>query len=274
MGLDGKFFCKQSINIFLIFTLSDKNKLFTQGMEFRKLILLPLLFFFLPGSGQELGSTHINTVDDKGRKHGDWTVYDGSGELKYKGTYVEGKPSGEFTYFYPGGKVQAEITNIDFGRIRYMRMYHPNGNLMAEGKYILQDKDSTWNYYKESDGSLTLVEHYINGLRQGNCETYYPSGQLMEITPYVDDKKEGPWVQYFSDGSLKAKGSYKDDQLEGLYVLNHLNGNVEISGTYHQGQKDGAWVHLSEIGELMKKEVYKKGILISREEAPPPDDGN
>jgi antitoxin component YwqK of YwqJK toxin-antitoxin module len=245
-----------------------------EGMEFKKIILLPLLFITSLVSSQELGNMHINAVDELGRKQGEWTVYDGYGGLKYKGTYVDGKPKGKFIYYYPTGEIQAEVKNIDLGKVRYVQMFHANGKLMAEGKYVNQTKDSIWNYYNGSDGSLSLVEYYENAVRQGEWKTYYPSGQVMEIIPYKDGRKQGSWIQYFTDGNIKAKGTYKDDKMDGLYVLNHLNGNVEVSGTYQNDQKDGIWVYLNEIGELQKKEIYKSGVLISKEDISREEDNN
>jgi antitoxin component YwqK of YwqJK toxin-antitoxin module len=258
----------RSIN-FLLLRLETKVRYSELAMDFRMILLALATFACLSSSAQELGTTHINSADEQGRKQGLWKVYDTDGGLKYKGTYVDGKPVGEFVYFYPTGKVQAEVNNLDMGRVSYIRMYHPDGKLMTEGKYLDKKKDSTWNYYNGSDGSLALVEHYKAGIKEGEWTTYYPSGQVMEVYRYTNDLKEGPWKQYFSDGSLKSEGTYKHDNMDGLYVLHHLNGNVEVSGTYKDGQKDGTWVYLNEIGELQKKEVYKKGVLISLEETTP-----
>jgi antitoxin component YwqK of YwqJK toxin-antitoxin module len=219
-----------------------------------------------------LGSTHINHVDQKGRKQGAWKVYDANGELKYRGNYVDGKPVGEFVYYYPDGLKKAIVNNLDSGKISYIRMFHKDGKLMAEGKYIDKLKDSTWLYYSGEDGTLTLEEQYDLGVKQGNWKTYYPSGQVMEVVHYKDDQKEGPWIQYFSDGSMKAEGTYINGELEGLFVLKHMNGNVEVSGTYRKGKKEDTWVHLNEIGELIKKEVYKNGVLIKSEEKVPDEE--
>ena len=215
---------------------------------------------------QELGDTHINQVDRQGLKQGYWKVYDMTGELKYQGNYVDGHPVGEFIYYYPTGKKQAEVRNLEQGWIRYITMYHPDGKLMAEGKYVGQEKDSTWKYYSSLDASLALEEHYDRGTPAGDWITYYPSGQVMEVVTYKEGLKQGPWVQYFSDGSIKAEGTYKDDEMHGLFVLHHISGQVEVSGSYDEGKKVGTWVHLNEIGEMVKKEIYKNGTLIESEE--------
>jgi antitoxin component YwqK of YwqJK toxin-antitoxin module len=232
----------------------------------KAIILGVLLCLAFPGISQELTSTHLNRVDEKGRKQGYWKVYDSTGELKFEGNYADGKPIGKFTYYYGNGVVKAEVINQDSGRISHIRMYHPNAKLMATGKYVNQKKDSTWFYYNQEDGSLASEEIYLNTLKEGEWKTYYPGGQVMEVTVYHNDIKEGPWKQYFSDGSLKSECNYVNDLLEGLYVIHHLNGKVEISGTYVHSQKDGVWVYLSDIGEMEAKETYDMGNLVKREE--------
>ena len=70
--------------------------------------------------------------------------------------------SGIFKFYYPEGKVKAVVNQLDSGKISYTKNYHPNGNLMAAGKYVNQKKDSTWLYYSEEEGKLSLEEHYVN----------------------------------------------------------------------------------------------------------------
>lgn len=235
-------------------------------MKFMWIISPVIALFFLDAAGQELGSTHINQVDSRGRKQGYWKIYDSSGELKFQGNYLDGKPVGDFVFYYPSGRKQAEVKNQDQGKVTYMRMYHPDGKLAATGKYINQKKDSTWQYFNHEDGTLASEDFYLNTLKSGEWKTYYPSGQVMEVTTYRDDIRQGPWIQYFSDGSVKAEGTYIDDVLDGQFTVRHLNGKVEISGQLVNGVKEGTWVYLNEIGELLIKEIYKNGDLIKREE--------
>ena len=48
----------------------------------------------------------INQVDATGKKQGLWKKYDGT-VLVSKGTYKDGYPEGEFTYYYENGSVKA-----------------------------------------------------------------------------------------------------------------------------------------------------------------------
>ena len=224
------------------------------------LLLVPGLLF-----PQELLSTHQNEVDELGRKQGEWKVFDGNGNLKFTGKFQDDRPVGEFTYYYPDGKVRAVIHHLPREEVAYATLYHPNGVIMAEGKYIGQQKDSVWNYYSDVDGELVSVEIYEDRVRQGTWKTYYPDGQVAEEVNYKDGLEQGPWVQYFTDGSIKAKGEYHEGKLEGLMQHFHVNGKVHISGEFRDGKKTGTWMYFNEEMDTTKKEVYKDGHRISEE---------
>lgn len=213
---------------------------------------------------QEITESHINKVDLQGRRQGFWRVYDGDGNLKFTGEYVNGKPVGEFIYYFPNGRTKAIVNQLDSGRVTHMKSFHPNGRILAQGKYVNQQKDSTWLYYNAEDGSLSAEEHYINHSREGVWKTYYPEGRVAEEISYANNMKNGPWIQYFTNGNVKMKAQHVDDQLEGLYVVYHLKGGVEVSGTYLHGNKHGSWVYLNEQGELEVREEYVEGKMISR----------
>ena len=232
----------------------------------KHLLSLLLMFTLISHTrAQELTDSHINKVDTQGKRQGIWRVYDGDGNLKFTGEFIDNKPTGEFKYLYPNGKVKAILHYSDSGRVAYSTNYYLNGNIMTLGKYIDQKKDSAWLYYTEEDGKLASEEHYLAGLKEGTWKVYYPEGNVAEEITYHSGLRDGPWIQYFTDGSVKQSASYVADQLEGLFVIHHLNGNVEVSGTYFHDNKNGTWVYLSQLGELEKREEYINGNLVKQE---------
>ena len=63
-----------------------------------------ITFFAFVSIGQ------LNQVDAKGKKQGEWgKLYEGSRVFEYKGQFVNDKPVGKFTYYYPSSKVKAII---------------------------------------------------------------------------------------------------------------------------------------------------------------------
>ena len=229
------------------------------------MFVIAVLTACLPVTAQELTSSHINKVDAQGRRQGYWKVYDGIGELKFEGQFVNGKPVGEFIYYHPNGRKKAIVMNIDSGRIVYSKIFHPNGNPMAVGKYIDQKKDSLWRYFSEEDGTLLSEEIYSEFKKDGVWRTFFHDGKVAEEITYRNDVKEGPWVTYFTTGDVKSTGTYMNDLLEGRFVIYHLNGKIGVSGTYKASKKDDTWVYLDEEGQLEEKEFYRKGTLVRAE---------
>lgn len=231
-------------------------------MKRSALVLLPFLVA-LSVAGQEFLHTYKNEVDEQGRKQGLWRGYDVNGNLKYKGTFEDGIPVGEFTYYYPDGKIRAKAMHKGDDKTVYIRYFFEGGKLMAEGKYIEQKKDSTWNYYSSANGKISSKEHYNKGVPVGTWVTYYPeTGNIAEEVPYKKGVKHGTWKQYFTDGTLKSEAEYVDGELEGLMTIYHLNGNVEVSGSFKNSLKHGIWIYFDEDGVTTDREEYYEGVLV------------
>src|SRR5688572_4636593 len=127
----------------------------------------------------------INRTDSKGLKQGVWKRFYDNDQLFSQTTYKNGKPTGPTMIYYKTGEKQGEITYEKDGKTSRMTGYWPNGKVKTRGKYINQEKDSTWNFYNEKD-SLTSVENYKMGKAHGTWIIYYPDGKISEETNYVN----------------------------------------------------------------------------------------
>ena len=136
------------------------------GMMTRITIFFLVMMLFGQASGQEMLSSHHNEVDDQGRQQGEWIVYDQKGNIKYEGRFKDGKPTGEFSYYYPEGKIRAVTRNYDEGKVVYAETFYLNGLVMARGKYINQEKDSVWQFFSSDNGGyLSSEENYVKTKR-------------------------------------------------------------------------------------------------------------
>ena len=68
------------------------------------------------------------------------------------------------------------------------------------------------------EGNVTVdVEYstlnYKDGLLDGPCKEYYPSGKLESETNYKSGKRHGAHVVYTEAGAVEKRQNYKDDQL-------------------------------------------------------------
>ncbi len=191
-----------------------------------------------------LSSLAQNSKDSKG-KQGPWKVYHKDGKtVKYIGQFKNDKPVGKFVFYYETGEPSTVIEHKDDGTSE-CKMYHLNGNLMAYGNYLNQQKEGVWWYYT-LDKKVISQEIYNNGLLNGIAYEYFPSdpnGKLLILQEvyYEKGRAQGEWKKYYKDGKLQQKGYYKDGVQEGQCIWYDVNGKPELYGNFKNGMKYGRW---------------------------------
>jgi antitoxin component YwqK of YwqJK toxin-antitoxin module len=207
---------------------------------------------------------NYNQTDSNGLKQGKWVKMWNNGMVKYQGKFKDGKPVGEFKYFYPSGKLQTVLTFSDDGRHAKNVTYSENGKKIASGEFIDKKKEGKWSYYSDIDGKLVSEENYSNGLLEGKAITYYPNtGKPFEIIEYKNGIKDGIWIKYFPEGEIMTKTFYKNGKLQGSFLNYSPEGKLLVKGEYNKGNQDGIWEFYDESGNLYRKEVYNEGRLIN-----------
>lgn len=224
-----------------------------------------LLCFFTPAL---FGQDTINHTDAGGLKQGFWQKKDSAGMTVYTGRFIDGQPTGEFRYYYPGGKLKAVSMFSENGKRSSTVSYYKNGLKMASGCYLNEKKDSIWQFFNEYDGGLVSSETYKNGIREGVSKIFYADGSVSETFNYKNGLKSGLWEQFYLDGKLKLRGSFVNGEKQGSLTIFYNSGQAMISGHYLAGHQDGTWNYYTEKGELTKQELYDKGTLIKSREEP------
>jgi antitoxin component YwqK of YwqJK toxin-antitoxin module len=207
----------------------------------------------------------LNVTDIKGKRQGCWRKLDSAGRVIYEGRFKDGIPAGKFSYFYPDGKLKTISIVSDEGKRAVTVSYFPNGRKMAAGNYLNEKKDSTWQFFSESNGSLVSQETYKAGLIEGQSEIFYPEGGLSESFFYRRGIKDGLWEQYYLDEKLKLRGAYKAGEKHGPFKTFYNSGKPMIEGQYNLGHQDGTWSYYNEKGVVSKKEYYENGNLVKTE---------
>jgi antitoxin component YwqK of YwqJK toxin-antitoxin module len=226
-----------------------------------------LLMLFAIFSSVLFGQDTLNITDGKGQRQGYWRKLDSAGRVIYEGRFKDGTPAGKFSYFYPDGKLKTISIVSDKGKRAATVSYFTNGRKMAEGKYLDEKKDSTWQFFSESNGSVVSRETYRAGLIEGQSKVFYPEGGLSESLYYKSGVKDGLWEQYYLDGKLKLRGAYKAGEKHGPFKTYYNSGKPMIEGQYNLGHQDGIWNYYDEKGAVSKKEFYESGNLIKTETA-------
>lgn len=223
--------------------------------------LLAALWLFMPAVLPAQPGNNINQTDAKGRKQGRWIGYHANDTVRYIGTFKNDIPVDTLKRFDEDGYIQARLIyrkgdpKVADAEI----FYTENGGLMAEGKYVNQQRDSVWLFY-DGGGRLVSRENYHNGKRNGQTVIYYPNGSVSEKITYVNGIKDGLWEQYFEDGTPKLKATVENGvEYKGVYVSYYPDGTKMDSGRYENGLKESSWYHFNEDGSIRTIVVYRGG---------------
>lgn len=205
-----------------------------------------------------------NKKDSQGRKQGPWRKpYKDVQVYKYVGQFKNDKPVGEFTYYYKSGNVQSKITFLKNGTVAYNKMYHESsGRLMAQGKYLNQEKDSLWLYY-DNVGNLKSQETFVKGKLEGQSVTYYePKNRQYVVAKYEYYKnglRDGQFKTYHQNTKLKSEGTYKDGNKNGMVKNFYPNGKIRSVERYKYAVKHGWWIFYGKDGRQVGSELFWEG---------------
>lgn len=220
--------------------------------------------------------------------------YDEQGRVRSVGSYREGKKHGTFRHYDESGKEEgASIYELETlvaeGRLDSIgqrqgkwRLYHPEGELRAEGEYINGLREGPWTFYFRSgkieqkgvyredlptghwqwyfaDGSIHRDETYRRGKEDGLATEYSDEGQVINVGEYVDGLKTGPWKLTINDHS--EAGEYLDGEKHGLWVWHYDSGGKAFEGEYQAGIPVGRHRYWHANGVLKMKGSYQGGEL-------------
>lgn len=206
-----------------------------------------------------------NQTDEKGLKQGYWKTNWDNGQLKYEGTFKDGKPIGTMKRYFDNGALKAELNFLNSSKT-YARLYYDNGVLAAEGIYIDNQKDSTWCYYSYYSKALKMKENYLMGQKEGVTIRFFDEGQKAEVTMWKKNQKHGEWYQYYPDGTKHLEANFENDKRVGLFQTFYPNGKTETSGEFVNDLMDGEWKYFLPDGKEELKIIYKNGIALNKEE--------
>ena len=208
-----------------------------------------------------------NKKDSQGRKQGEWKkAHKGVQVYQYVGQFKDDKPYGEFTYYYKSGNVQSKISFSKKGTIAYNKMYHESsGRLMAQGKYVNQQKDSLWLYY-DNVGNLKSQETFVKGKLGGQSVTYYEPKNgnyvVAKFEYYKNGIKDGKYKEYYPNTKLKSEGFYKDGNKNGVVKKYHSNGKIKTVERYKFAVKHGWWQFYGKDGRPVGKVLFWEGVKL------------
>jgi len=205
---------------------------------------------------------HYNLVNSRGEKEGLWIRVWDNGSLYYKGSFSNGKPTGQFLYFYETGELMSSLDHTETQTAAIH--YRPNGSVHASGYYLPANNDTaplkkgSWGFY--NDGSIQIrSESYKKGVLSGPYWVKDDKGQLIEEGSYKMGEPDGVWITYFDNRLKRHHINYLDGELVGEFIVYYSNGVPKIEGEYYEGKEDGTWKTYADNGELEMIIRYQEG---------------
>jgi len=222
----------------------------------------PSLFFGLLLFGLANSQPAPNATDKQGMKQGAWSrTWAETDQLRYNGQFKDDKPVGRFTYFSTEGFVESIVDHYADGSGAHGRHFHPNGKVMAEGRYVGQTKDSTW-VYLDANGLRRSQEQWKNGRKHGEDLSFFDDGTISERITFANGVQEGVHEQFFPGGQVKHRGNYVRGEGEGLMTWYYPEGRKEVEGHLVSGSRDGIWYYFNADGSVQIQMVYEHGNFI------------
>jgi antitoxin component YwqK of YwqJK toxin-antitoxin module len=204
----------------------------------------------------------LNQKDAKGLKQGPWErTWAESKQLRYKGQFKDDKPVGTFTYYSTTGKLESIVSHYPTGGAAHGTHYHPNGKVLAEGRYVGEQKDSTWNYF-DTEGNLRSTEHWVKGKRNGEQLMFFKDGTPAEKCNYANDQRQGLCQEFHPNGKVKNTSNYVNGLPDGVQTFYYESGKKEIEGRNENGQHEGAWLYYHEDGSVQIQLLYHHGEFV------------
>ncbi len=208
-----------------------------------------LIIFFLSVSalsaqnvGTMVDDTIVNYIDINKKKQGKWIKYYDSGQVRYKGYFINDIPKGTFMFYHPNGKVKS-VLNYDDKGCSTAELFWDNGKRAAKGTYDENnERDKIWYIYFE-DEILSAFITYNHGIAHGIVKMYYPgSGKKVLECEYKDGKLDGYYKKFFESGITIEEGPYVKGARHGYWKFYSTGGIVEEEGNYVNGERDGDWL--------------------------------
>lgn len=233
---------------------------------------------------EDIQKQQLNRVDENGVKQGVWKKVYPNGKPAYEVFFRNGKPVGEYKRYHRNGKLKALLNYDENGEHATAQLFDDSGNLIAEGFYFGQKKDSVWHFYSvdknlaRAEGELKNLrvkpgkiryivaeEKYDKGQETGVWKSFYPSGVVAQTIEWADGKENGDFKQFHPNGKPKMEAKMKDGKRHGLVFFYYPNGSINVHGYYYQDKRHGKWTYYSTKGKEDKVIEYEYGEIVNGE---------
>ena len=218
-------------------------------MKYKFLVLLSLLFLTFVSSGQSLNKETPNGYN---------IFYYPNGQISSEGLMKDNNPDGLWKSYYVTGVIKSIGLRNKGALDSVWVFYNEDGNISEKINYFEGKKNGyyySFDYFLNKDsvkvGYLRSEELYLNNLKNGISNYYYPDGTLQLAVPYREGRKEGIAREFDQDGRL-------------ITIIDYRNGKEvdhEFINRYVDSLKDGVWKEFYENGKIKSESNFVRGVL-------------
>lgn len=214
---------------------------------------------YLHGQLNGPSEQHIDDVTESGayrddKREGPWVTEAGSGHFEddlKTGPWTLKADNGHTQHVnFVAGKMQGELRETD-----------TNGTLTLIEHYEAGVRSGAREGYA-SNGKMTFQQHYENGKLNGRAQELSADGsRLTKEMTLRDGVFDGPYRDYLDDGTLASNGTYVDGKFVGTWIDRDRKGAVALETTSCSFDENGP-----KVGLCGKFRVFKEGKLQSESE--------
>jgi antitoxin component YwqK of YwqJK toxin-antitoxin module len=157
---------------------------------------------------------------------------------------------------------ESNINKTDAKGLKQGVWEEKNATGISNGQYINDQKDGNWITHG-SNGSLTRIESFSKGIREGIFVEIDQRGYLVSEMYYVNNLLEGTAKKFFYGTNPASIIEYKQGKISGKKKEYYENaaGKMKEESNYLDDVKDGASVFYAVNGDPIAEYTYKNGSL-------------
>jgi antitoxin component YwqK of YwqJK toxin-antitoxin module len=203
-------------------------------------------------AGEVLVTQKLNQTKD-GQKIGLWRTVNERGKVTDESFYQNG--------------VNILSLKSELADFNFKKTYYPNGAVKV--RYIVENGlkngiltrlDSLGNILQSEiyDKDTLIGKGLIDkeGVKTGDWEFYFRTGQTSITGNYINGEKTGKWIYYFEDGNIEQQGYYKEDLPDGNWTWYYKSGQVRNQENYYKGQYEGDVIDYDPEGNVLQERTF------------------
>lgn len=206
------------------------------------------------------------------------------------------------TFYHPNGKVSSEGYWANNQPEGYWKTYNVDGILIACGNRKEGVLDSTWKFFDSKGriekeigyrsgkkngweieydtlGIKRTAMQFLDNVKQGMREEFYPNGNIHWRIPFEANKEQGKAKEFAEDGTLIGITKYtlgfvnsverfnrynKNGQKEGLWKEFFPESDFVLKdGIWSNGKRNGLFQYYDKKGIVIRTELYENDVLVT-----------